>query len=246
MDDRRSPPPPPASHRFTTLEGWHSVGEGVFALGQRTLVYNFNAQFDLERDSNGGILTLPFHSKEQNSWTKSVLHTPVSSEGEILDGPQVEKPYHVFTPRQKWMVGALISAAGLFSGLSSNIYFPALDAIAQDLHVRPRDVNLTITSYLVIQGVAPLLWGALSDVLGRRPVYMASFAVYILANSVLSFSPSFAVLLLFRGLQAAGSASTVSLGNGVITDIAASSERGGLMSFYQAVRNVWEPSLEAL
>jgi MFS family permease len=45
------------------------------------------------------------------------------------------------------------------------------------------------------------------------------------------------VLLLFRALQAAGSASTVSIGNGVIQDITPSSERGGFMSFYQAVRN---------
>jgi MFS family permease len=45
------------------------------------------------------------------------------------------------------------------------------------------------------------------------------------------------VLLLFRALQAAGSASTVSNGNGVIQDITPSSERGSFMSFYQAVRN---------
>lgn len=45
------------------------------------------------------------------------------------------------------------------------------------------------------------------------------------------------MLLLFRALQAAGSASTVSIGNGVIQDIAPVSERGGFMSFYQAIRN---------
>lgn len=75
-----------------------------------------------------------------------------------------------------------------------------------------QDVNLTITSYLIIQGISPLIWGSLSDALGRRPIYIASFAVYIIANIALSFSPNFAVLLLFRGLQAAGSASTVSIG----------------------------------
>jgi MFS family permease len=71
---------------------------------------------------------------------------------------------------------------------------------------------LTITSYLIIQGVAPVIWGSLSDALGRRPIYLASFTVYIIANIALSFSPNFAVLLVFRGVQAAGSASTVSIG----------------------------------
>ncbi|KAK1700069.1 major facilitator superfamily transporter [Colletotrichum godetiae] len=98
-------------------------------------------------------------------------------------------------------------------------------------------VSLTITSYLIIQGISPLIWGSISDALGRRPIYIASFAVYIIANIGLSFSPNFTVLLIFRGLQAAGSASTVSIGNGVIQDISPPAERGAFISFYQAIRN---------
>lgn len=82
----------------------------------------------------------------------------------------------------------------------------------QDFGVSLSMVSLTITSYLIIQGISPLFWGPLSEALGRRPVYMYSFAVYVVANIVLSISPNFVVLLLFRGLQSAGSASTVSIG----------------------------------
>lgn len=45
--------------------------------------------------------------------------------------PAPEKPYHIFTKRQKWVVISIIGVAGLFSGLSSNIYLPSLDAIAK-------------------------------------------------------------------------------------------------------------------
>jgi Na+/melibiose symporter-like transporter len=82
----------------------------------------------------------------------------------------------------------------------------------QDLRVSLSTVDLTITSYLIIQGISPVIWGSFSDALGRRPIYIASFATYIVANIALSFSPNFAVLLIFRGLQSAGSASTVSIG----------------------------------
>lgn len=41
------------------------------------------------------------------------------------------EPYHVFSHGKKWSIVILIGVAGLFSGLSSNIYFPALDAIAK-------------------------------------------------------------------------------------------------------------------
>ncbi|KAF3025131.1 hypothetical protein E8E14_014676 [Neopestalotiopsis sp. 37M] len=159
-----------------------------------------------------------------------------SSSQETKNCP-ADEPYHVFTSRQRWFVVVIIGAAGLFSGLSSNIYFPALDAIAQDLNVTLQAVSLTITSYLIIQGISPVIWGSFADALGRRPIYIASFAVYITANIVLSFSPNFIVLIIFRGLQAAGSASTVSIGNGVIQDITQPAERGSYISFYQAIRN---------
>ncbi|KAK0612793.1 major facilitator superfamily domain-containing protein [Bombardia bombarda] len=148
-----------------------------------------------------------------------------------------EQPYHVFTKWQKWFVIVIIGTAGLFSGLSSNIYFPALDQIAKDLNVSLGKVSLTITSYMVAQGIAPLIWGSFSDTLGRRPIYIASFCVYIAANVGLSYTPSYAVLLIFRAIQAAGSASTVSIGNGVIQDISPPAERGAFIAFYQAIRN---------
>ena len=48
-----------------------------------------------------------------------------------------EQLYHVFIKRQKWSVVIIIGIAGLFSGLSSNIYNPALNSIAQ---VKPREL----------------------------------------------------------------------------------------------------------
>ena len=65
---------------------------------------------------------------------------------------------------------------------------------------------------MIAQGISPLIWGSLADTVGRRPIYVASFTVYIIANIALSYSPNFAVLVVFRAVQAAGSASTVSIG----------------------------------
>ncbi len=46
-------------------------------------------------------------------------------------GPQPEEAYHVFSKSRKRLLIGIIGVAGLFSGLSSNIYFPSLDAIAR-------------------------------------------------------------------------------------------------------------------
>ncbi|KAJ3455789.1 hypothetical protein MRS44_017271 [Fusarium solani] len=238
-----------ASRRFTTLEGWREVGQGVYAAagsGIRTITVNpdFEPEYSFDNESitrpgrppsseksiaNSADLSdttvgnMRF-SRNIDGMNESLvlrelprtptnLRDPFSDAAAILEPPvkQVEQevpepPYHIFEKKQKWA----------------------------DLNVSLATVSLTITSYLVVQGISPLIWGSFSDALGRRPIYIYSFAVYITANIGLSFSPNFAVLLIFRGLQAAGSASTVSIGNGVIQDITQASDRGGFISFYQA------------
>lgn len=55
-------------------------------------------------------------------------------ETQVVPDTELGQPYHVFAKgRKKFLVG-VIGVAGLFSGLSSNIYFPSLDAIAKVSH----------------------------------------------------------------------------------------------------------------
>ena len=59
-------------------------------------------------------------------------------------------PVHsVFTRNQKRFIVVMASWAGFFSPVSANIYFPALNSLARDLHVSSTLINLTLTSYMV-------------------------------------------------------------------------------------------------
>ena len=60
-----------------------------------------------------------------------------------------EPPYTVFTASQKRFIVFMASWAGFFSPVSSQIYFPALNTLAKDLHVSNSLINLTLTSYMV-------------------------------------------------------------------------------------------------
>jgi MFS family permease len=120
------------------------------------------------------------------------------------------------------------------SGFASNIYFPALPIIAQDLNVSIELVNLTVTSYLIFQGLAPSLWGPVSDVRSRRTAYCCTFVVFIGACIGLTETRNYATLLVLRCLQSTGSASTIAIGSGVIGDITTRAERGGFMGIFQA------------
>ncbi|KAG9016063.1 hypothetical protein FRB90_003658 [Tulasnella sp. 427] len=111
----------------------------------------------------------------------------------------VQPPFSVFTRGEKWALVMMAAAAG---PLSANIYFPAIPLLANDFRVSVSLMNLTITVYLIFQGISPMLWAPLADTYGRRPVYLTS-----------------------------GSASTVALASGVVADIATPSERGGFLGF---------------
>jgi len=128
-------------------------------------------------------------------------------------------PYSAFTPTQKWLLVSLVSSAATFSGFASNIYFPALPTIATDLHVSVTLINLTVTSYMVFQGLAPSVWGAIGDVKGRRIAYICTFFIFLGACIGLAETRSYAGLVVLRCVQSAGSASTIAIGSGVIGDV---------------------------
>ncbi|KAJ5092545.1 hypothetical protein NUU61_007415 [Penicillium alfredii] len=145
-----------------------------------------------------------------------------------------EPPYTIFDKRQKWLIVFIVSFAATFSGFASNIYFPALPTIADDLNVSLELVNLTVTSYLIFQGIAPSFWGPVSDVRGRRIAYTCTFLVFLGACIGLAETKNYATLIVLRCLQSTGSASTIAIGSGVIGDITTRADRGGFMGIFQA------------
>ncbi|KAL8951377.1 MAG: hypothetical protein Q9222_002655 [Ikaeria aurantiellina] len=164
--------------------------------------------------------------------------TPQASEGH-------KDPYTTFNKSFKRWIVFLVALAGFFSPLSANIYFPALNYLAKDLHVSLELMNITITVYLVCQGIVPSLIGDLADTVGRRPVYMGTFTVYLAANIGLALQNSYPALLVLRMIQSAEAsgklglpwnvsyrlslivrAGTIALAISVVADLAPPHERG--------------------
>lgn len=143
------------------------------------------------------------------------------------------EPYTIFTTAQKTLMVTIVSFAATLSGFASNIYFPALPQVASDLSVSSTLVNLTVTCYLIFQGLSPTIWGSLSDNKGRRITYCCTLVIFLGACIGLAETRSYAQLLVLRCVQSTGSASTIALGAGVIGDITKREDRGSYMGFFQ-------------
>ncbi|KAF2128994.1 MFS general substrate transporter [Dothidotthia symphoricarpi CBS 119687] len=145
-----------------------------------------------------------------------------------------EVPYSIYTPKEKWMIVAMVALAGFYSPLPANIYFPAIPTLAKAFGKSIDTINQTVTVYLVFQGVSPMLWGPISDRYGRRLVYLGCLSILVASSIGLALCPTdkFWLLLFLRCFQSGGSASTIALGAGVIGDISTSKERGGYFGMF--------------
>ncbi|RKU43139.1 hypothetical protein DL546_000651 [Coniochaeta pulveracea] len=165
--------------------------------------------------------------------------TPNSNNGALTTGeppseapasspsqPDNPPPYSIHTLWQKRLIVLAASLSSFFSPLTAQIYLPALPVLAKDFHVTTSQINLTVTTYMIFQGVTPMFIGGFADTAGRRPAYLICFVVYIAANIGLALSKNYASVLVVRCLQSAGSSTTVALNQAVVADIITSAERG--------------------
>lgn len=97
--------------------------------GSRTSADPANAQ-----DPFDDAFALEESDRNEEKWDQVHSSRAVELKNGQGQKPGEEKPYHVFSERQKWFLIIIIGVAGMFSGLSSNIYFPSLNIIAKASH----------------------------------------------------------------------------------------------------------------
>ncbi|KAE8350156.1 major facilitator superfamily domain-containing protein [Aspergillus coremiiformis] len=152
---------------------------------------------------------------------------PIQRESDTKD----DAPYCALSERRKISVMLTASFSGIISPISASIYYPALPSLAKEMHVSISLINLTIMTYLILQGISPSFTGSFSDVHGRRLAYMLCFTTYLGANIGLALQSDYAALMVLRCVQAAGSSGTIAIGSAVVADISTRAERGKYIAY---------------
>lgn len=152
--------------------------------------------------------------------------------GETVDNnePSPEQLYSVFSPKTKLFLVLMTVFSTFFSPFSAFVYLPAITPIAESYHRSLGELNLTVTVYQIMQAIAPLFFGDLSDRVGRRIVYMLTFTIYLGANIGLALQNNYAALMVLRAMQSTGCSATVAIGNAVIADAFTSADRGAYIT----------------
>ena len=147
-------------------------------------------------------------------------------------------PFTIFTSRQRTYFTYLLGYLTLASSLTATIYLPLIESLSKQYNASILAIDLTITLYLVFQAISPAFFGPLSDTLGRRPVFLVTFAIYLAASLGLALNEnSYAALLVLRSLQSIGGSAVMSLAYAVVADISLPAERGKVLGPMLAATN---------
>ncbi|WVQ86495.1 hypothetical protein IAS59_000208 [Cryptococcus gattii] len=137
--------------------------------------------------------------------------------------------------RKKWTVLMIMTLAMLGPMMAPSIYNPVISDVREELHATEAELGLSISLYILFQGCTPVLWAAIAELNGRKPVYLVSYAIYVVALVVASRANSMPLLIVMRILQSTGSGPTVSLGAGSLADMYETHERGAKLGLFYGV-----------
>ena len=133
------------------------------------------------------------------------------------ESSHIDPQYSILKPNEKRCMVFLLSCSGIWSTLSSSIYFPALPALSEKFSVSPGIVNLSVVAYLLFQGFCPTLLATVADTYGRRPCILMCLTCYAAVCVALSRVNVYWLLAVLRCLQAGAIAPIIAVGSGAVS-----------------------------
>jgi EmrB/QacA subfamily drug resistance transporter len=127
---------------------------------------------------------------------------------------------------------------GLFLGaLDQTIVGPALPTIVTQLSGNDYYV-WAVTIYLLTSTITVPFWGKLSDIYGRKPIFMIGIVIFLIGSALSGLSQNMAMLILFRGIQGIGAGALFPVALAIIGDLFTPAERGKYQGLFGAVFGV--------
>ncbi len=129
----------------------------------------------------------------------------------------------------------IVVLLGIFlAALDQTIVGTALPVIVTDL--KGNDIYIwAFTSYLLTATVSGPLYGKLSDLFGRRIIFMIGVSIFLIGSVLCAISGEMGQFIVFRGIQGLGAGALFPVSLAIIADIFAPSERGKYQGFFGAM-----------
>jgi len=124
---------------------------------------------------------------------------------------------------------------GMFlAALDQTIVATAIRTIGDDLNGLSAQAWVT-TAFLITSTISTPLFGKLSDIYGRKPLFMLAISIFILGSALCGLAQSMYMLAAFRAFQGIGAGGLMPLALAIIGDIIPPRERARYQGYFMAV-----------
>lgn len=138
------------------------------------------------------------------------------------------------SPRAKLEILFATLLALFMFALDQTVVGTALPKIITELH-GDQLYTWAITIYLLTSTISGPIYGKLSDLFGRRPIFMWAVGLFLVASVGAALSQEMWQFILFRGLQGLGGGAVFPLAFAVLADLYTPAERGKYAGLFGAV-----------
>jgi len=141
------------------------------------------------------------------------------------------------TPREIWLVMGGLMLAMMLAVLDQTVVSTALYTIVRDLDPLHGLAHLSwvVTAYLLTSTASQPLYGKMSDLYGRKKIFMLSIVLFLIGSMLCGFSQNMGQLIGFRAVQGLGAGGLMSIAMAIIGDMVAPRERGKYTGLFGVV-----------
>jgi DHA1 family bicyclomycin/chloramphenicol resistance-like MFS transporter len=132
----------------------------------------------------------------------------------------------------------LLALLVAFGPVATDLYVPSMPEIGRLLGASPAEVQLTLSSYLVGFAFGQIIYGAISDRYGRKPVLLFALVLFCAASAACAAAPGIELLIAARILQALGGSGAIVLARAIVRDCYAGDRAGRELSTMGAIMSI--------
>ena len=143
--------------------------------------------------------------------------------------------------RPKGLLIANLMAQLAFGLLAMTICLPSMQEWGAIFDAGQAAVQLTFSGFVVTYGSLQLIYGPLSDRIGRKKVMMLGLSVAVAGSLLAALAPDLNSLIWARVLQGAGAAASMVVGRAMVQDLFDGAERTRVMAFVSMAMGLCPP-----
>jgi MFS family permease len=136
----------------------------------------------------------------------------------------------------------------ILNPLNTTMITVALPAIQEDFLLDATDISWLIASYFIISAIFTPMIGKISDIYGRKTIYLIGLGLVVVSSILAPLSPNMPVLLAMRGIQAIGTSALFPAGIGIIRNTIYHNQNRviGTLSVFATTSAAFGPTISGL